>query len=309
MTLHDPLADGEPDAGACILLTGVQALKQAKDACEISGLDANAVVGHGEPPDLCLLTGVHMHQRWFVAAKLDRVTHQVLKKLSQLTGVCIHRWQVAMRDTRLAFLDRFSQVSASPRKSSRSVSRGKDTWRGTHPGISQQIINQRLHALAAANRMGNELVGPGIQGAAIAFFQQLHTAADRAQRLLQVMRRHVGKLLKLGVGAGQFPVGGFQVGLGLLSSCDVFSRRQRSRGHPLGIAQHGVVPGHVEQLPLGIHNSIFIIVRCRRIAVHQGLEHIAHCSPIFGGQKIPKPIPAQQQALGFAQHLCALAVD
>src|SRR6267142_616639 len=50
IALDDPLAEGEPDPAACVLGPGVEALEHAEDPLAVAGLDANAVVGHTEPP-------------------------------------------------------------------------------------------------------------------------------------------------------------------------------------------------------------------------------------------------------------------
>ena len=54
MALDDPLADGQADAGARVMLAGVEALKELEDALEILRLDADALVPDREYPALRL---------------------------------------------------------------------------------------------------------------------------------------------------------------------------------------------------------------------------------------------------------------
>ena len=50
VVLDDPLADGHADAGARILLPGVEALENNEDTLRVLRVDADAVVPHGEQP-------------------------------------------------------------------------------------------------------------------------------------------------------------------------------------------------------------------------------------------------------------------
>ena len=72
------------------------------------------------------------------------------------------------------------------------------------PGELQQIMNQSLHAHRAIDRVSNIFVSLFIQLAAISVRQQLGIAGNHPQRLLQVVRSHVSKLLELFIRAGQF---------------------------------------------------------------------------------------------------------
>ena len=66
--------------------------------------------------------------------------------------------------------------------------------------------------MAASGGEEDVLVGLGIQLSLVATAQQAHEAGHHPQRLLQVVRGHVGKLLEVLVRAGQV-VGGLLQGL------------------------------------------------------------------------------------------------
>ncbi|HEX8244749.1 MAG TPA: hypothetical protein VF541_14680 [Longimicrobium sp.] len=84
---------------------------------------------------------------------------------------------------------------------------------GAHPRVGQQVVDQRLHAGGAVHRVGDEAVGLLVQLSVVAPGQELRVAGDHAQRLLQVVRGHVGEALQLGVAALQ--LGGQRGALGL----------------------------------------------------------------------------------------------
>src|SRR5687767_6518766 len=57
VALDDALGHGEAGAGAGVLLAGVEALEDGEDAIGVAGLEADAVVLHGEEPVGLLLSG------------------------------------------------------------------------------------------------------------------------------------------------------------------------------------------------------------------------------------------------------------
>src|SRR3954451_3777862 len=77
--LHHPLADGEADTGSAVLLAGMEPLEHAEDALGLVGIDANAVVRHGEAPGFALPFGRHVHLGPPVIGELERVREQVLE--------------------------------------------------------------------------------------------------------------------------------------------------------------------------------------------------------------------------------------
>ena len=78
-------------------------------------------------------------------------------------------------------------------------------------------MNEDLHALRSLDGIADEFVGFFIELAAITFGQQLGVSRHHSQRLLQVMRRDVGELLKIGIGAGQFLHFPGQIGFRLIA--------------------------------------------------------------------------------------------
>ena len=69
--------------------------------------------------------------------------------------------------------------------------------------VGQQVVDQLLHASRAVDGEADELVGVCVELALVAARQELGVRGHHAQRLLQVVRRHVGELLELGVRARQ----------------------------------------------------------------------------------------------------------
>src|SRR4051812_14410063 len=71
--LHHPLADGEADTGSSVLLAGMEPLEHAEDPLGLVGIDADAVVRHGEAPGFALPFGRHVHLGPAVIGELERV--------------------------------------------------------------------------------------------------------------------------------------------------------------------------------------------------------------------------------------------
>src|SRR5262245_33851197 len=91
MTFDDFAADGQADAGAGILLLGMESLKDDEDAIEVLGLDTNPVVvdvedpfigrhieGRGVPARLAF--GGNLDERRGGVAELERVGDEILEK-------------------------------------------------------------------------------------------------------------------------------------------------------------------------------------------------------------------------------------
>ena len=67
--------------------------------------------------------------------------------------------------------------------------------------VGEQVLDQRVHALAALARVAEQLGGVRRQRGAVAALEQREEAGDRGQRLAQVVRDDRGEALELGVGA------------------------------------------------------------------------------------------------------------
>ena len=177
----------------------MQALEQHEDALEVFAGDADAVVVHCESP---LMTGrldAQVHHRRLVAAELDRVGQQVLEQLQQLHRVALDGGQIVDRDARAALFDRHAQILERVLHDRVAIGRRERLGLRAEPRVGEQIIDQRLHALGAVDRITDELVGVGVELAPVALRDQLQVARNHAQRLLHVVRRDVGELLELGV--------------------------------------------------------------------------------------------------------------
>src|SRR5438445_6553212 len=68
-------------------------------------------------------------------------------------------------------------------------------------GKGEQILNQSLHPLGAVHRVVDVFVGLFVEFSLVAFGQELGVGRNHAQRLLQVVRIDVGKLLQSRTGA------------------------------------------------------------------------------------------------------------
>ena len=63
------------------------------------------------------------------------------------------------------------------------------------PGINQQVLDQPLHTVAPVYRKGDELIGVGVQTPFVAAGQELRITGHHAQRLLEIVRCDIGKML------------------------------------------------------------------------------------------------------------------
>ncbi len=73
----------------------------------------------------------------------------------------------------------------------------------------QQVLDEPLHARGTGHSEVDELRGLAAKLIPIAVSQQLDVARDRAQRLLQIMRSHIGETFELFVRAPQLLLGLF----------------------------------------------------------------------------------------------------
>ena len=83
MSLDDPLADREPDAGSLVLLAVMETLEHLEDPFAVLGRDPDAVVGNEELPAARCLTAADGHVRGFAVLELDPVGDEVLENLAE----------------------------------------------------------------------------------------------------------------------------------------------------------------------------------------------------------------------------------
>ena len=91
--LDDLFAKGEADAGPRVFFSGVQALKEEKDAFEIFWRNPDPIVRNRELPLRALALGANVDFGWVLATKLNGIANQVLKKLRELHGVALNSGQ------------------------------------------------------------------------------------------------------------------------------------------------------------------------------------------------------------------------
>ena len=104
--VDDALADGQPDAGARVVLLAVQALERLEDALGMLEVHADAVVAHREAPAAVVALGEDAHARSFLTGELHRVPDEVLKDAREVRAVREHDRELADGHLRAAALDR-----------------------------------------------------------------------------------------------------------------------------------------------------------------------------------------------------------
>jgi len=80
---HDLLAEGQADAGAGVLFPTVQALEDDENSLRILGVDANAVVAHGEGPGRAV--GLGADQAFPAGARLPERVDAVMETVGEAT--------------------------------------------------------------------------------------------------------------------------------------------------------------------------------------------------------------------------------
>ena len=181
-------------------------LEDGKDAVGVLWFDPDAVVGYGEPP-FAVLAGRGDFDPgglvpWNLMALATRFSNSCTSRVRRLapsgTLPVTTTWAPACFDSG-------GQVHAAPVPRPRcSPPRSSPRRQPADSGISQQIVDQLLHAVRAVNHVGDVLIGLPSSLALVSAGQQLAETGHLAQRLLQVMRRDIRELL-------QFCVRGFEL--------------------------------------------------------------------------------------------------
>ena len=203
VVLDDLAAHREPDPGPRVDVPGVQALEDDEDPVGVLGVDADAVVGHGELPALAVAARRDAHQRRLVAVELDRVGDQVLEHESEQRALAVgpradppapRRWR---RSPRWPARGHSSRARRGRR---RRPARGGRSTRPTREKASRSLISACMR-LAPSTAKAMYCSPRSSSWPAVAVLEQLAEARHLAQRLLEVVRGDVGELLELGVGA------------------------------------------------------------------------------------------------------------
>src|SRR2546421_2586470 len=201
VTLDNLLADGEPQPRARVLVLPMQALEDDEDPLEVLRVDADPVVANAEQP-LPLVPHACDSDVWRCGpAELECVRDEVQEQMLELAGVGGDRRQSVTGDGRARLIDRELEVRERAVEHRVHISRREPRAAGANPRERQQILDQALHPERAVERVADELVRVGVELPLVTLAEQLHEAADHAQRLLQVVRRDIREALQLLVGA------------------------------------------------------------------------------------------------------------
>src|SRR6185437_8205748 len=85
VALDDFLADREPNSGAGVLLSGVQALEDHEDTVGVLGVDPDSVVPDGDSPPRADALRRNADADGYLVTELERIADEVLKKLCELS--------------------------------------------------------------------------------------------------------------------------------------------------------------------------------------------------------------------------------
>ena len=144
------------------------------------------------------------HERWLRAVEAERVGQQVLEQRAQQRFVTEDARQLPGHDPRAGLLDRLAEgVFGAPASTSRERDRPALAALAADAREREQVVDQRLHALGAVDGEVDVLVGALVELPAVARLERLAEARDLPQRLLEIVRGHIGELLEVGVRAGQ----------------------------------------------------------------------------------------------------------
>lgn len=178
MPFDNPLADGQPDSRARIFLACVQPLKHAEHALEVSGRDPDAVIADRDSPFFAFLLRGNVDLRTAVAAILQGIANQVLQQLVELSGIAHDQWKWIVRDLCLAFVNRACKVGQNQAERFLQIDRLEFLASRADPRVSEESIDQRLHAFGSVDSLPNVLVGFFPELPCISPLQQLAIAGD-----------------------------------------------------------------------------------------------------------------------------------
>src|SRR5207245_1317750 len=153
--------DCQADAGARILLAGVEALEDHENPFKVLWFDPDAVVADTKHPfgRRRLIVALRRDgDSGRVAAELGRVADQVLKQLHQLDRIAHYFGQRRVGDLDAALFDGDLQVRERLGQDFAAVAHLKRFAARAQPGVGQQVRDQALHAQRAVHGVANELV-------------------------------------------------------------------------------------------------------------------------------------------------------
>src|SRR5579871_6108670 len=112
ITIDDPLANGQSQPCATVLVVGVEALEQSKDFLPVMGRDANPVVTDAEFPAHVAPFSRYMNDGWLLGTVvLDAVPDQVLQDLLQVGIVHAYAGEGVAGNSRVVVADGPGEIS------------------------------------------------------------------------------------------------------------------------------------------------------------------------------------------------------
>ncbi|RPK32494.1 hypothetical protein EES37_33525 [Streptomyces sp. ADI91-18] len=135
--------------------------------------------------------------------ELDRVADEVLPEHAHLGGVGDQGRQRVVRDLRTGLLDADAEGGHGPVQHRLQLDALELVVDAADAGEVEEVVDERLHAVRAVDRVVDVLIGTLVELSAVAALEELREAGDLAQGLLQVVGGDVRELLQLGVRALQ----------------------------------------------------------------------------------------------------------
>ena len=156
MHLDDLLTVGKADAGAFILIPGMQSLEDDEDPLEELVFHADAVVTDHELPMTLLKHRGHPYFRGTVAvAEFDSVDDEILEEQFQLCGIGVEGRQITCRYVGATFPDTLAQVGLDLVYQHVTVD-GPCLFFSTDTGIVKQVFDQDLHPVRCLREIGQD---------------------------------------------------------------------------------------------------------------------------------------------------------
>jgi hypothetical protein len=195
MTLGDFFANGEADACTGILATVVKALENDEDAIALLGRNADAIVADLNGPGGALAKGGNLDAWRERGAEFDGVGDEILEELSELDFVGHYHGKSISPDVHAAFLDGDAKIFQGAIECGVAANRLERFTFRADAGKCEEIVDERLHPLAAIHGEVDELAGFVVQLAGVTLGKQLGEAGNGAEGFLEIVRSDVGELL------------------------------------------------------------------------------------------------------------------
>lgn len=198
-SLHDLLADRQPDAGTDGRRRGVEPLEDHEDPVEVAGLDADAVVLDGEVPVLPLAPGRDPDAGRPPAPVREGVLDEVPEQLRELGGVGVNRREPLGRDLGPGLGDLLPQGLEGLGEGRCGVGEREAPAAAADAGVGEEPLDQLLHPAGVLGGDPDVGVGGRVELSAVVRSQPLHEGGDHPERFLQVVAGDVGELLEVPV--------------------------------------------------------------------------------------------------------------